>query len=96
MSTDLANRIELLATRVNGLRHAVRLDNFRQAQRLRIGLAAYLKDREVPLRDDVVQLFEITGVWLHNVGDRHEAKRQIYRTIRRIILRLRPHQRVES
>jgi hypothetical protein len=88
MSSDLEKRIELLASRVKGLRHAVRLDNFRRAQQLRMGLAAHLKDFEGPLRDDVAQLFEISGLWLRNVGDRHDAKRQVQQIIRRIIPRL--------
>ena len=88
MSGDLENRSELLAIRVNSLRHAVRLDNFRVAQSLRAGLAAYLKDLEGPLRDDLVRLFEITGVWLRNLDDRHEAKRQIQQLIRRLMPRL--------
>jgi hypothetical protein len=88
MSSDHKNRIELLANRVNGLRHAVRLDNFKVAQSLRSGLAAYLKDLEGPLRDDLVQLFEITGVWLRNLDDRHKTKRQIQQLIRRVMPRL--------
>jgi hypothetical protein len=36
-----------------GLRHAIRLGNFRSAQRLRAGLVAYSKDLKGPLRDDV-------------------------------------------
>jgi hypothetical protein len=96
MSSDLEQRIEVLAIRVNGLRDAVRLDNFRSAQRFRAGLVAYLKDLEGPLRDDVAQLFEITGVWLRNVDDRHEAKRQIQKIIRRIISRIQPRKRVGS
>jgi hypothetical protein len=89
MSSDLEQRIEVLAIRVNGLRHAVRLDNFKTAQRLRAGLVAYLKDLKGPLREDLAQLFEITGVWLRNVDDRHKAKRQIYKVIRRLMPRLR-------
>lgn len=94
MSRDVHERIELLAIRVNGLRHAVRLDNFRSAQRLRAGLVAYVKDLEGPLRDDIAQLYTITGVWLRNVDDRHEAKRQIQKMIRRIIPRIQPRDRV--
>ena len=94
MSSDVHERIELLANRVNGLRHAVRLDNFRLAQRLRVGLAAYVQDLEGPLRDDIAQLYEITGVWLRNVDDRHEAKRQIQKMIRRIIQLVQRRERV--
>jgi len=93
MSSDHEQRFEVLGNRVNGLRHAVRLDNFRSAQRLRAGLGGYLKDLKGPLRDDVAHLFELTGVWLRNVDDRHEAKRQIQKVIRRIVVRLRGYQR---
>src|SRR6478672_5774256 len=89
MPSDFENRIELLAKRVNGLRQAVRLDNFRVAQSLRAGLPAYIKDLEGPLRDDVAHLFEITGAWLRNVDNRHEAKRQIQSIIRCISPRLK-------
>jgi hypothetical protein len=93
MSSDHEQRFEVLADRVNGLRQAVRLDNFRSAQRLRAGLGGYLKDLKGPLRDDVAHLFEMTGVWLRNVDDRHEAKRQVQKVVRRIVVRLRGYQR---
>jgi hypothetical protein len=93
MSGDRERRIDLLASRVKGLRQAVRLDNFRWAQRLRLGLAAHLKDFKGPLRDDVALLFEISGLWVRNVGDRHDAKRQVQRIIRRVIPRLKTRYR---
>ena len=71
-----AKGLKLLFGRVKALRLAVHLDNFRLAQRLRMGLAAYLRHLEKPLRDDVARLFEISGLWLRNVGDRHVTKRQ--------------------
>jgi hypothetical protein len=40
------------------------------------------------MRDDVARLFEISGLWVRNVSDRHQTKRQIQRMIRRIIQRL--------
>ena len=91
-----AKGLELLSGRVKALRLAVRLDNFRRAQRLRMGLAAYLRHLEKPLRDDVARLFEISGLWLRNVGDRHETKRQVQRMIRRILPRLNVHSRIGS
>ena len=91
-----AKGLELLSGRVKALRFAVRLDNFRRAQRLRTGLAAYLRHLEKPLRDDVARLFEISGLWLRNVGDRHETKRQVQRMIRRILPRLNVHSRIGS
>lgn len=61
MSSDHEQRFGMLANRVNGLRQAVRLDNFRSAQRLRAGLVAYVKDLEGPLREDIAHLYEITA-----------------------------------
>jgi hypothetical protein len=78
----------LLAARVRALRRAVRVDNFRLAQRLRMGLGLYLKHLEEPLRNDVGRLFQVSGLWVRNIGDRHHTKRQIQRIIRRIIQRL--------
>jgi hypothetical protein len=91
-----AKGLELLSGRVKALRLAVDLDNFRLAQRLRMGLAAYLRHLERPLRDDVARLFEISGLWLRNVGDRHDTKRQVQRMIRRILPRLNVHCRIRS
>ena len=91
-----AKGLELLSGRVKALRLAVHLDNFRLAQRLRMGLAAYLRHLERPLRDDVARLFEISGLWLRNVGDRHDTKRQVQRMIRRILPRLNVHSRIRS
>jgi hypothetical protein len=91
-----AKGLELLSGRVKALRLAVDLDNFRLAQRLRMGLAAYLRHLERPLRDDVARLFEISGLWLRNVGDRHDTKRQVQQMIRRILPRLNVHSRIGS
>jgi hypothetical protein len=63
---------------------------------LRMGVAAYLRHLERPLRDDVARLFEISGLWLRNVGDRHDTKRQVQRMIRRILPRLNVHSRIRS
>ena len=91
-----AKGLELLSGRVKALRLAVRLDNFRLAHRLRMGLAAYLRHLEEPLRDDIARLLEISGLWVRNVGDRHQTKRQIQRMILRILPRLKVHSRVGS
>jgi hypothetical protein len=91
-----AKGLELLSGRVKALRLAVDLDNFRLAQRLRMGLAAYLRHLERPLRDDVARLFKISGLWLRNVGDRHDTKRQVQRMIRRILPRLNVYSRIRS
>ena len=93
MPNDLQTRLKAVSARVNSLRHAVRLDNFRRAQHLRMGLAAYLRHLEDPLRDDVARLFEISGLWLRNLGDCHQTKRQIQELIRHLIPRLRARSR---
>ena len=79
---------KLLSGRVKGLQRAIRLDNFKLAQRQRMGLAAYLRHLEEPKRNDLALLFEVSGLWIRNVGDRHQTKRQIQLIIRRIIQRL--------
>lgn len=83
-----AQRSKLLSGRVKGLRRAVRLGNFKLAQRQRMGLAAYLRHLEEPKRNDVAQLFEVSGLWIRNVGDRHVTKRQTLWMIQRMISRL--------
>jgi hypothetical protein len=75
---------------VRALCRAVRADNIRLAQRLRVGLGLYLKHLEEPLRNDVGRLFEVSGLWVRNIGDRHQTKRNIQRISRRIIQRLHP------
>ena len=87
-SKGLQKGFQFLAARVKALRRAVRVDNFRLAQRLRTGLGLYLRHLEEPLLKDVARLFEVSGLWVRNIGDRHHTKRQIQRIIRRIIQRL--------
>jgi hypothetical protein len=89
-SKGLRKGFSLLVARVRALRRAVRVDNFRLAQRLRMGLALYLRHLEGPLRNDVARLFEVSGLWVRNVGDRHRTKRNVQRISRRIIQRLHP------
>jgi hypothetical protein len=88
VARGLRNGFQYLAARVKALRGAVRVDNFRLAQRLRMGLGLYLKHLEEPLRNDVLRLFEVSGLWVRNVGDRRQAKRNIQRIVRRIVQRL--------
>ena len=78
-SKGLQKGFQFLAARVKALRRAVRVDNFRLAQRLRTGLGLYLRHLEEPLRKDVARLFEVSGLWVRNIGDRHHTKRQIQR-----------------
>jgi len=92
VSKGLRKGFTLLADRVRALRRAVCVDNFRLAQRLRMGLALYLRHLKEPLRNDVERLVQVSGLWVRNVGDRHQTKRNIQRIIRRIIPRLNtPH-----
>jgi hypothetical protein len=39
-------------------------------------------------RNAVAQLFEVSGLWVRNVGDRHQTKRTILRISRHIMQRL--------
>ncbi len=89
-SNGVRKGFSLLVARVKALRHAVRVDNFRLAQRLRMGLVLYLRHLERPLGNDVARLFEVSGLWVRNVGNRHHTKRNIQRISRRIIQRLHP------
>jgi hypothetical protein len=91
-SKSLRKGFSLLVARVRALRHAVRVDNFRLAQHLRMGLVLYLRHLKAPLRNDVARLFQVSGLWVRNVGDRHQTKRNIQGISRRIIRRLgAPH-----
>ena len=88
VSRGLRKGLTLLVARVKALRRAVRVDNFRLAQRLRMGLVLYLRHLEEPLRNDVARLFEVSGLWVRNVGDRRQTKRSTLQIIRRIMSRL--------
>jgi len=78
-----------LVARVVALRTAVRADKFRVAQRLRLALPLYVRHLEAPLRNYVAQLFEVSGLWVRNLGDRRRTKRSTLQIIRRIISRLK-------
>jgi hypothetical protein len=88
VAKGLRKGFSLLVARVKALRRAVRVDNFRLTQRLRMGLVLYLRHLEEPLRKDVARLFEVSGLWVRNVGDRRQTKRNIQQIICRIIQRL--------
>jgi hypothetical protein len=88
VNEGLQKGLQFLAARVKALRRAVRVDNIRLAQRLRMGLGLYLKHLEEPLRNDVGRLFEVSGLWVRNIGDRHHTKQQVQRISRRIVQRL--------
>jgi hypothetical protein len=53
-----------------------------------MGLVLYSRHLKEPLRNDVERLVRVSGLWVRNVGDRHQTKRNIQRIIRRIIPRL--------
>ena len=88
VSKGLRKGLKFLAARVKALQRAVRVDNFRLAQRLRMRLAPYLRHLKGPLRNDVERLVRVSGLWVRNVGDRHQTKRHLQRIIREITRRL--------
>ena len=83
-----------LVARVVALRTAVRADEFRVAQRVRLALPLYVRHLEAPLRNHVAQLFEVSGLWVRNLGDRRRTKRSTLQIIRRIISRIKLPQTV--
>jgi hypothetical protein len=80
--------LRFLVARVKALRDAVRVDNVRLAHRSRMNLVSQLRRIDIPERDDVLQLFRVSGLWVRNIGDRRETKRIIQQISRRIIERL--------
>jgi len=73
---------------VQSLSYVVRLNDLKTAQHFRARLAWVLRrphDLARPLHGDLRELFEISGLWVRNVGNRHDVKLQIQRLIRRII-----------
>jgi hypothetical protein len=88
VANGLRKGFSLLVARVKALRRAVRVDNFRLAQRLRMALPLYVRHLTEPVRNDIARLFEVSGLWVRNVGDRRQTKQNTLRIIRRIILRL--------
>ena len=88
VSKGLRKGFQFLAARVKALQRAVRVDNFRLAQRIRMRLAPYLRHLKGPLRNDVERLVRVSGLWVRNVGDRHQTKQHIQRLIRQITRRL--------
>ena len=89
VARGLRKGVTLLVARIKGLRSAVRGDNFRMAQRLRLALPLYVRHLETPLRRDIARLFDVSGLWVRNVGDRRHTKRSTLQIIRRIISRLK-------
>ena len=88
VSKGLQKGFQFLVARVKALRRAVRVDNVRLAQRLRMALPLYVRHLKEQLRNDLARLFEVSGLWVRNIGDRRQIKRHIQRISRRIIQRL--------
>ena len=77
---------------VQSLSYVVRLNDLKTAQHLRARLAWVLRrphDLSRPLHGDIKELFEISGLWVRNVGKRQDLKLQIRRLIRRIVQRVK-------
>ena len=75
---------------VQSLSYVVRLNDLKTAQRLRVRLALVLRQPKglaKSLRAELTQLFAISGVWVRNVGDRHQTKRHIRRILPRLKVR---------
>jgi hypothetical protein len=90
-----AVRLQLYSL-VRGLSYVVRLNDLKTAQHLRARLAWVLRrphNLAKPLLGDLKELFEISGLWVRNVGKRHALKLQIRRLIRRIIQRVKIQRR---
>jgi hypothetical protein len=66
------------------------------AQRFRMGLAVSLRHLDEPVRDDVARLVDVSGLWVHNVGDRHKNKREIQKLARGIVPQLGAQSRARS
>jgi hypothetical protein len=88
VSQGLRKGFAFLVARIRAIRDAVRVDNVRLAQRLRMKLVPYLRRLDAPIRNDVLRLFQMSGLWVRNIGDRRDTKRAIQRMSRRIIQRL--------
>ena len=65
---------------VRSLSYVVRLNDLKTAQHLRAKLAWALRrphNLAKPLHDELKELFEISGLWVRNVGNRHDTKQQV-------------------
>ena len=61
---------------VQGFSYVIGLNDFKITQHLRARLAGVLRrplNLPKPLDDDLEELFEISGLWVRNVGDRHRS-----------------------
>ena len=76
---------------VQSLSYVVRLNDLKTAQHLRARLAWVLRRPEnlaKPLHGDLKELFDISGLWVRNAANRHDTKRPVQHTMRRILPRL--------
>jgi hypothetical protein len=90
-----AGRLQLYGL-VLSLSYVVRLNDLKTAQHFRARLAWVLRrphDIAKPLHHDLKELFEISGLWVRNVGERHDLKLQIQRLVRRIVRRAKVQRR---
>jgi hypothetical protein len=81
---------------VQSLSYVVRLNDLKTAQHFRARLAWVLRrphDLAKPLHGDLRELFEISGLWVRNVGERRDLKLQIRRLILRIGQRVKVQRR---
>ncbi len=77
---------------VQSLGYIVRLNDFKTAQHLRAKLDWVLRRPRTLTKlqhRDLKELFEVSGLWVRNVGNRHETQLQTRRLIGRIVRRLR-------
>src|ERR1700756_4780005 len=92
---QLTIRLQLYGL-VQSLSYVVRLNDLKTAQHFRARLAWVLRrprDLAKPLHGDLKELFEISGLWVRNVGKRQDLKLQIRRLIRRIVQRVKVQRR---
>src|SRR6185369_10911051 len=94
MKLDAQERVERLRLYglVQSLSYVVRLNDPKTAQHLRARLALALRSPvglTKRLRDELEELFELSGEWVRNMGDRRDVKGKIQQLNRRIIPRLK-------
>jgi hypothetical protein len=95
MKQQQAQRLHLYGL-VRSLSYVVRFNDLKAAQHFRARLAWVLRrphDLSKPLHRDLKGLFEISGLWVRNVGKRQDLKLQIRRLIRRIVQRVKVQRR---
>ena len=93
-----AGRLQLYGL-VQGLSYVVRLNDLKAPQHFRVRLAWVLRrphDPAKPLHGDLKELFEISGLWVRNVGERRDLKLQIRRLIRRIVERVKIRRQTDA